>query len=281
MRLRGSTIVITGASSGIGAAAALQLGTAGAHVHLLARREDRLSEVADRIASAGGSARVHAVDLTDDTATRTMVQDILDERGTVDVLINNAGRSIRRPIAQSVDRLHDYERAMAINYLAPVRLTQALLPSMLAAGHGHIVFSSTMSTQLPTPLFSAYVASKAALESYATSLNVELGAQGISTTVVHFPLVRTEMSGATPIYASAPMMSADRAGGWLVRAARRRPTRVTTVSGALTQAGMAVAPGTAARIGRPMFKAFDARLSRRSRVVDPARPDHSSERTDS
>lgn len=175
------------------------------------------------------------------------------------MLINNAGRSIRRPIRESLDRLHDHERVMAINYLAAVRLTHAFLPAMLEQRHGHVVFSSTLSTQLPVPLFSAYLASKSALESYARSLRAELGHEGISTTVVHFPLVRTEMTGATDAYARTPMLSAEKAAGWLVKAAVDQPSRVTSLTGAVGEVGMSVLPGALVKATAPLFRRFDAR----------------------
>ncbi len=257
-------VVITGASSGIGAEAAVQLGGLGWTVALLARRVDELETVAERVRAAGGTASVHPVDLTDDASVRTAADDVLAVHGHVDVLVNNAGRSIRRSIRDSLDRLHDHERVMAVNYLGAVRLTHALLPSMIERGRGHVVFSSTMSTQVPIPLFSAYLASKSALESYARSLLAEEGHRGITTTVVYFPMVRTEMSGATAIYAAMPMMSAERAGGWLVKASVDRPTRVTSLGGAVGQAGMAVLPGVLTRVVTPQIRRMDKGLARRS-----------------
>lgn len=258
-------VVITGSSSGIGAEAAVQLGRRGWTVCLLARRADELDVVAARVRAAGGTASTHPVDLTDEAATQEVVARILAEHGHVDVLVNNAGRSIRRSISDSLERLHDHERVMAINYLAAVRLTHALLPSMLERGRGHVVFSSSLSTQVPVPLFSAYLASKSALESYARSLLAELGHRGITTTVVYFPMVRTEMSGATSIYAAMPMMTAAKAGAWLVKATEERPSRVTSLSGAIGQAGMAVLPGVLTRVVTPRIRRMDKRLQRKVR----------------
>ncbi|MEG9227410.1 SDR family NAD(P)-dependent oxidoreductase [Aeromicrobium sp. Sec7.5] len=258
-------VVITGSSSGIGAEAAVQLGRRGWTVCLLARRADELDVVAARVRAAGGTASVHAVDLTDETATQAVVDQVLAEHGHVDVLVNNAGRSIRRSISDSLDRLHDHERVMAINYLAAVRLTHAFLPAMLERGQGHVVFSSTLSTQVPVPLFSAYLASKSALESYARSLLAELGHRGITTTVVYFPMVRTEMSGATSIYAAMPMMTSAKAGAWLVKATEDRPSRVTSLGGAIGQAGMSVLPGVLTKAIAPQVRRMDKRLQRKVR----------------
>lgn len=261
----GSIIVITGSSSGIGAAAARQLADRGATVCLIARRQDELTAVADEITAAGGDAHTYPVDLTDDDATRDVAEQILDDHGRVDVLINNAGRSIRRPIRESLDRIHDHERVMAVNYLGAIRITHALLPSMIERRRGHVVFSSTMSTQLPIPLFSAYLASKSALESYARSLMAELGSSGITTTIVYFPMVRTEMSGATEIYSAMKMMAPDQAGRWLVKAAVDQPTRVTSLGGAASEIGMSILPGVLTKVSAPLFRRMDRDLAKRSR----------------
>ncbi|WP_243838846.1 SDR family NAD(P)-dependent oxidoreductase [Aeromicrobium yanjiei] len=264
-RLDRRTVVLTGASSGIGAEAARKLSALGATVCLVARREDELASVAADIRRAGGDAYTYAVDLTDAAQADALVAQLLAEHPRIDVLVNNAARSIRRPITESVDRVHDYQRTMAINYLAAVRLTLGLVPRFLEQGHGHVVISSSLSTQLPIPLFSAYLASKAALESFTRSLSAELGGQGISTTTVHFPMVRTEMSGGTHIYQAMPMLSADKAADWLVRAVVDRPTRVTSLQGAVSEIAMAAVPGVLTAGMRPLFRQMDAMLDRKVR----------------
>ncbi len=261
-------VVITGSSSGIGAEAAVQLGERGWTVCLLARRADELDVVAERVRDAGGRASSYPVDLTDDADTARVVTRLLADHERIDVLINNAARSIRRPIRESVDRLHDYERTIAINDLGAVRLTLALLPRFLEQGSGHVVFSSTMSSQLPIPLFSAYLGSKAAVESFARSLHAEHAHEGVTTTVVYFPLVRTEMSGATGIYAAMPMMSARKAGAWLVKATVARPSRVTSLGGALSEAGMSVLPGALTKVITPQIRRMDKRLARKTRGTE-------------
>lgn len=262
--------VVTGSSSGIGAEAAVQLAEHGWTLCLLARRADELEAVAARVRDAGGTAHPYPVDLTDDADTARVVAQLLAEHPRIDVLVNNAARSIRRSIRDSTERLHDYERTVAINYLGAVRLTLALLPRFLEqervdGTRGHVVFSSTMSSQLPIPLFSAYLGSKAALESFARSLLAEHGHDGVTTTVVYFPMVRTEMSGATSIYAAMPMMTSDKAARWLVKAATDRPTRVTSLGGAVTEAGMSVLPGVLTKVITPSIRRMDKRLSRRTR----------------
>jgi short-subunit dehydrogenase len=265
VKLSGQTVVITGASSGIGAEAARKLARLGATVCLLARRQDELEGVRADIELAGGVAHAYAVDLADPEQADAVAARLLAEHPRIDVLVNNAGRSIRRPITASVDRVHDYERTMAINYFGAVRLTLALVPRFVEQGHGHVVVSSSMSTQVPIPLFSAYLASKAALESFTRSLTAELGHQGVTATVVYFPMVRTEMSGATAIYQAMPMLSADKAANWLVKAVVDKPSRVTSLPGAMGELGMATVPGIVTRITQPFFRRMDKSLERRAR----------------
>jgi len=263
MKLAGQTVVITGASSGIGAEAGRKVARLGATVCLLARREDELEGVRTDIERAGGVAHAYAVDLADPEQADAVATRLLAEHERIDVLVNNAARSIRRPITESLDRVHDYERTMAINYFGAVRLTLALVPRFVEQGNGHVVVSSTMSTQVPIPLFSAYLASKAALESFVRSLTAELGHQGITSTVVHFPMVRTEMSSATHIYQAMPMLSADKAANWLVKAIVDKPTRVTSVSGAMGEVGMAALPGVVTKLSQPLFRRMDQALAKR------------------
>lgn len=264
-KLAGQTIVLTGASSGIGAEAARKLARLGATVCLLARREDELASVAADITFAGGSVHTYAVDLSDAEQSAAVITQLLADHERIDALVNNAARSIRRPIVESVDRMHDYERTMAINYFGAVRLTLGLLPRFIQQGHGHVVISSSMSTQIPIPLFSAYLASKSALESFVRSLVAEQGSAGISATTIYFPMVRTQMSGQTAIYQAMPMMSADKAANWIVKAIVDKPTRISSLHGALSEIGMAATPGILTAGLRPVFRRMDQTLARRTK----------------
>lgn len=229
-RIQGKKIVITGASSGIGAEGARQLAALGAYVILVARRADELEKVRAQIGAAGGIAETHAVDLSNYDAIDQLAEKLLAKHGKIDVLINNAGRSIRRSVRHSLERFHDYERCMQLNYFALVRLSLKLLPPMLEAGDGHIVNVSTWATIVPSPRFAAYVASKQAVDGFTETLDTELTGTGVTTTLVHYPLVRTPMIAPTKLYSKLPAMSVEKAGRWLVRSVKRRPKRVVSPS---------------------------------------------------
>lgn len=265
MNLHGKTVVLTGASSGIGAAAALQFAQAGATVCLLARRQVELDAVSARIHAAGGIAYVYPVDLADSDAIDACAKQLLADHQHLDALVNNAGRSIRRPIREALDRRHDYERTIQLNYLGAVQLTLALVPRFIEQGHGHVVNVSSLSTQIPVPLFSAYLASKSALESFSRSLTAELGHRGVSTTIVYFPMVRTPMSSQTSIYQHMPMMDVERAASWLVKAVDKQPARVSSAAGRVGELGMALIPGFVTRATQPLFRRMDKQLARRVR----------------
>lgn len=219
--LTGALVVITGASSGIGEAAARRCAEAGAEVVLVARDMAALSAVCDSIAVDGGLAHPISADLSDVAATEALAEEILARFGTPDVLVNNAGRSIRRSVADTVDRFHDYERTMALNYFGAVRLTTALLPAMLAQRSGRIVNVVTWGVAAGSmPKFAAYHASKAALAAFGRSLDDECRGTGVTVSNVGFPLVRTPMIAPTADYDDAPALSSDEAADWIVRAAR-------------------------------------------------------------
>jgi len=266
MAVNGKIIVITGASSGIGAQAAEQLAARGAVVCLVARRAAELQVVAERIRSKGGRCQTYAVDLADAAACDAFAALIQAEHPRIDVLVNNAGRSIRRPLLQSAERLHDFERTMPINCFAPLRPPLALAPRWLAQGGAHVVLSSTLSTQVPVPLFGAYLGSKAALESFGRTLLAEHARDGLQVSTVHFPMVRTEMSGKTAIYRYMPMMSARKAGAWIVDAVATGRARRTNAMGLAGSVALAVLPGPVTRLGQWGFRSMDAALAAAARL---------------
>lgn len=227
-RIQGKTVVITGASSGIGESAAKQLAARGAKLVLLARRADELARVQADIEAAGGSCWTYAADLSVEAEVDAAVKAVLDEHGQVDVLVNNAGRSIRRLVSESLDRFHDYQRTMQINYFGPVKLTLGLLPQMLARQSGHIINVSSYSTLIPVPRFAAYVASKSALEGFSQSLAAELVGKDVQVTVINYPLVKTPMTAPTAAYKYIKQMDVEEAAGWIVKAIEKRPARMAT-----------------------------------------------------
>jgi short-subunit dehydrogenase len=222
--IRGKTIVITGASSGIGAAAARLLAQRGARLCLVARRADELARVKTDIEAAGGQAWIYPADLSKEAEIDACARAILAEHP----LVNNAARSIRRLVSESLDRFHDYQRTMQLNYFGPLRLTLAVLPGMLARGQGHIVNVSSYSTMLTVPRFSAYVASKSALEGFSRSLAAELVGKAIYVTVINYPLVKTPMTAPTAGYRYLKQMEPEEAARWIVKAIEKRPARVAS-----------------------------------------------------
>ena len=241
--VKGRTVLITGASSGIGEAVAVQLGKAGGKLLLVARTRDKLLAVADGVREQGGSAFVHTCDLSDPNDVDRMAKDVLAQHGHVDILINNAGKSIRRSVNRSYDRFHDYQRTMALNYFAPVKLMLDLLPVMRERGEGHIINISTIGLQINTPRFAAYLASKAALDAFSRSIGPEVIGDGVHFTTVYMPLVRTPMIAPTKIYDRLPTLSPEQAANMISEAVRKRPKKVGTVLGNLGQLTYAIAPG--------------------------------------
>jgi short-subunit dehydrogenase len=241
--VKGRTILITGASSGIGKATALTIGEAGGTVLLVARRQAKLEELEREIDGLGGVAYVHRCDLSDTDEIDRMAANVLERHGHVDILVNNAGKSIRRSVSRSYDRFHDYQRTMQLNYFAPVKLILDLLPVMRERESGHIINISTMGLQVNTPRFAAYLASKSALDAFSRSIGPEIIGDGVHITTVYMPLVRTPMIAPTKIYDHFPTLSPEEAGNMICEAIRKRPKRISTALGSLGQIGYAIAPG--------------------------------------
>lgn len=254
--LDGRRVVITGASSGIGRATALKVAERGGIPLLVARRVEELEEVRQEILAAGGNAYVYPCDLTDGESVGKIVKQMLSEHDGVDMLVNNAGRSIRRSIALSYDRMHDFERAMAINYFGSVRLILALLPQMIERKFGHIVNVSSIGVQGIAPRFSAYVASKAALDYFTRIAATETHGEGVTFTTVHMPLVRTPMIRPTKIYEAFPAKSPDKAAGMIVDALIRRPKHIGTPTGAAIGLTYSLAPGLVDAIANQAYRVF-------------------------
>ena len=227
IELSGKRILLTGASSGIGEAGAERLAREGATLIVVARRQDRLDALAERITTAGGTAISIACDVSDLDAVDALVADVEKRVGGVDILINNAGRSIRRSLSESLERWHDVERTMVLNYYAPLRLIRGLAPGMLERGDGHIINVSTWGVlSEASPLFSVYNASKAALSAVSRVSETEWGPRGVHSTTLYYPLVATPMIAPTKAYEGLPALTSEEAAEWMVTAARRRPVRI-------------------------------------------------------
>ena len=224
-RLAGKRVLITGASFGIGEALALQLAPTGAELLLVARTAEKLREVAARVEARGGRAEALPCDLTKAEAVEALAERLVAEGG-VDIVVSNAGKSIRRSIFDSLDRLHDFTRTMNLNYFGPVQLLLALIPSLVAR-RGHIVNVSAVNVRLPPMAkWAAYQASKVAFDQWFRSVGAELRPRGVATTSVYFPLVRTRMIEPTAIYRRFPAMQPDEAAALLCRALLTRRRRV-------------------------------------------------------
>jgi NAD(P)-dependent dehydrogenase (short-subunit alcohol dehydrogenase family) len=243
VELEGKRILLTGASSGIGAAAAMKFARRGATVVVVARRKDLLDDLADRILAEGGDAIAIDCDLTDLDAVDALAARV-EEIGGVDILINNAGRSIRRPLAESLERWHDVERTMSLNYYAPLRLIRGLAPGMIERGDGHIINVATWGVlSESSPLFSVYNASKAALSTVSRVIETEWGHKGVHSTTLYYPLVATPMIAPTSAYDGLPALTPAEAADWMVTAARTRPVRIAPRMAVTAKALDTFAPG--------------------------------------
>ncbi|GAA4820814.1 SDR family oxidoreductase [Actinomycetospora corticicola] len=244
--LLGRRVVITGASSGIGRETAIRVARNGGVPLLVARRQEELDEVRLEIEREGGQAHTYTCDITDaesvDATVKSMLADHAGPDTGIDMLVNNAGRSIRRSVKLELDRFHDFERTMAINYFGAIRLTMALLPHMIERRFGHVVDISSIGVQTGPPRFSAYVASKAALDAWARIVATEVIGDGVTFTTVHMPLVRTDMIAPTKIYDAFPTLSPEEAADMVVNALIHRPKHVGTALGTLGAVSASLTP---------------------------------------
>jgi NAD(P)-dependent dehydrogenase (short-subunit alcohol dehydrogenase family) len=254
--VEGRTILITGGSSGIGEAAAKKIAEAGGAVALVARTQENLEKVANEIRGDGGTAHVYPCDLSDMDAIAAMADRVLDELGGVDILINNAGRSIRRSLELSYDRIHDYQRTMQLNYLGAVQLILKFVPGMRERGHGHIVNVSSVGVQTRAPRFGAYIASKAALDSLCDVLQAETVDDDVRFTTVHMALVRTPMISPTTLYDKFPALTPDQAAGVIADAIVHRPRRASSPFGQFAAVADAVNPAVMDRVRNRAFAMF-------------------------
>jgi NAD(P)-dependent dehydrogenase (short-subunit alcohol dehydrogenase family) len=238
----GRVVLVTGASYGIGDAAARKLAAADATVLLVARSGERLEELAAEISRDGATVFAHTADLSDPDSVDALAAEVLAAHGHVDVIVNNAGKSIRRSIERSYDRFHDFQRTIDINYLGPVRLLLALLPAMRERGSGHIVNVSTVGVRVPpAPRWAAYQASKAAFDVFLRSVAVEAEPDGIAATSIYMALVHTRMSAPTPVFRYLPGLSPEEAADLICKAIVERPRAIGPWWATAAELGSAVA----------------------------------------
>jgi thioester reductase-like protein/short-subunit dehydrogenase involved in D-alanine esterification of teichoic acids len=269
--LVGKHVIITGASSGIGRASAVAVAERGATVFALARNAEALDELVAEIREAGGQAHAFTCDVTESTSVEATVKDILGRFDHVDYLVNNAGRSIRRSVSASTDRLHDYERVMAVNYFGAVRMVLALLPHWRERKFGHIVNVSSAGVQARNPKYSAYIPTKAALDAFAEVVGTETLSDHITFTSIHMPLVKTPMIVPSRRLNPIPPITAEHAAAMVVRGLVEKPTRIDTPIGTLADAGMYFTPKLSRRVLHQLYLGYpDSAAARGIETTEPA-----------
>ena len=265
--------MITGASSGIGQAAAEKAAAAGAKVLLVARSADKLEVIKEAIEELGGEAVVHPCDLSDVDDVERMGNEVLAEHGHVDILVNNAGRSIRRSVALSYDRFHDYERTMQLNYFGSLKLILTLLPRMRERKSGHIINISSIGVQTNTPRFSAYVASKAALDAFSRTIASEIVDDRVHITSIYMPLVRTPMIAPTKMYDAFPTMTPDEAAEMITGAMINKPKKVATKLGNFGELLYAISPKASDAVLNQGYKLFPDSKAAKGEVEGEGEPE--------
>ena len=269
-KLAGKVVLVTGASSGIGLESARKFAANAATVILVARTQSTLEQQADIIRQQGGDAYAYPCDLSNMEDIDRLAKKVLKDFGRVDVLVNNAGRSIRRAVMESLDRFHDYERTMQLNYFGCVRLINGLLPSMVAHQRGQIINISSIGCLVNAPRFAAYVASKSALDAFSRSLSSEVKQDNIAISTIYMPLVRTPMIAPTRIYNYAPTWSVDKAASLVVDAAMHKTKRIKTMLGQTLEMSYAVAPKLNDSLLARGFQLFPSSAKARGKQDDAA-----------
>ena len=255
-KVRNKVVVITGGSSGIGLSTAQRVAEAGATTIIVARGEEELFKARDEMKKAGGKVFAYTADLADMASCDKLVETVLKEHGHVDILVNNAGRSIRRSIEASYDRFHDFERTMQLNYFGCIRLIMGFMPTMTQRRKGHIINISSIGVLANSPRFSAYVASKAALDAFSRCAQGELSGKGISFTTINMPLVKTPMIAPTKMYDSVPTLTPEEAADMVVKGIIEKPSRIATRLGIFAAVINALAPKAYEVVMNTAFELF-------------------------
>jgi NAD(P)-dependent dehydrogenase (short-subunit alcohol dehydrogenase family) len=272
-QVKGKVVLVTGGSSGIGKATAWKLAEAGATTLIVARDKEKLAEAKREFEAAGLNLIAYSADIADYAECDDFLRQVNEEHGGVDILINNAGRSIRRAIENSFDRFHDFERCMQLNYFASVRLTMGFLPGMLKKKRGHIINISSIGVLTNAPRFSAYVASKSALEAFSRCAASEFADRGIDFTSINMPLVRTPMIAPTKLYQQVPTLTPEEAADLVVDAIVHKPVRIATRLGIFGQVVHAISPKVAQIIMNTTFRMFpDSTAAAGKKDGEPPQP---------
>jgi NAD(P)-dependent dehydrogenase (short-subunit alcohol dehydrogenase family) len=274
--VKGKVVLITGGSSGIGLATAHKVAAAGATTIIIARDPEKLAAAKKDIAARGYSVVTYSADVSDPAQCEELVGKLEDNHGGVDILVNNAGRSIRRAIENSFDRYHDFERTMSVNYYGALRLTLGLLPMMLKKRRGHVINISSIGVLTNAPRFSAYVASKAALDAWTRCAASEFADMGIQFTTINMPLVKTPMIAPTKIYAQVPTLTPEEAADLVVEGIVYKPVRIATRLGVFGEVLHALLPRVAQIIMNTTFRMFPdsaAAQGRKDEITPAATPD--------
>ncbi|MFO1269751.1 MAG: SDR family oxidoreductase [Rubrivivax sp.] len=276
-KVGGKVVLVTGGSSGIGLAAAHKFAEAGATTIICGRDQDKLDEACAEAKAKGHAFIAYPVDLAEMADVDRFVALLLEKHGGVDFLINNAGRSIRRAIESSYDRFHDYERTMQLNYFGCLRITMGLLPAMVAKKSGHIVNISSIGVLTNAPRFSAYVASKAALDAWTRCASSEFADQGITFTTINMPLVRTPMIAPTKLYNNVPTLSPEEAADMVAQACIDKPVRIATRLGMFGELLHATVPRVAQIVMNTSFRMFPDSSAAKGDKAGSAKPQLSAE----
>ena len=275
-QVRNKVVLITGGSSGIGLATAHKVAAAGATTIIVARDTEKLAEAQKAIEDSWHKVVAYSADVSDGAQCEALVRKVIDNHGGVDILVNNAGRSIRRAIENSFDRFHDFERTMSVNYYGALRLTLGLLPSMVKKRRGHVINISSIGVLTNAPRFSAYVASKAALDAWTRCAASEFADVGIQFTTVNMPLVRTPMIAPTKIYTQVPTLSPEEAADLIVEAIVYKPVRIATRLGVFGEVLHALVPRVAQIVMNTTFRMFPdsaAAAGKKDETTPAATPD--------
>ena len=255
--ISGKTVLVTGASFGVGEATARKVAAAGATVLVVARSEDRLHELSASINAGGGKAVAYPTDLTDEAAVSELTKKIGEEHGALDIVVSNAGKSLRRSLHDQYDRAHDFQRTIGINYLGPIQLLLGVLPAMREQGRGHIVNVSSVAVRVPPgPQWGVYQASKGAFDRWLRSVAPELHADGVDVTSVYFALVRTRMIEPTPILRKLPGLDPDEAADVIAKAIIERPRTIAPPWVGPVELASVLLAGPADRAARIWYRRF-------------------------